>query len=65
MAVPLLLDGIEGPDLVLSSVPIYFEVLLFLLRGQLLIQPVDNLFIRTTLERDRFTFVVETWKKAG
>lgn len=60
MAVPLLLDSIEGPDLVLSSVPIYFEILLFLLQRQLLIQSVDNFFICTTLERDRFTFVVET-----
>lgn len=60
MTVPLLLDSIERSDLIFSSIPINFEILLFLLRRQLFIQPVDNLFIGSTLERDRFTFVVET-----
>lgn len=60
MAVPLLLDSIERSDLIFSGIPIYFEILLFLLRRQLFIQPVDNLLIGSTLERDRFTFVVET-----
>lgn len=40
--------------------PVDLEILLLFLLAQLLVQPINDLFVRTALERDRFALVVET-----
>jgi hypothetical protein len=60
VAVPLLYHRVERPDLVLAGIPIHFEVLLLVLAPKLLVQPIDDLFVGSALERDGFALVVET-----
>jgi hypothetical protein len=60
VTVPLLVNGIQRPNLVLAGVPVDFEVLLLILLAKDLVECLDNLFVGTTLEGDRFSLIIES-----
>lgn len=54
------MDGIQWSNLILSSIPVDLEMLLLVLLAQDLVERLDNLFVSTALERNRFALVIET-----
>lgn len=60
VTVPLFMDGIQWSNLILSSIPVNLEMLLLVLLAQDLVERLDDLFVSTALERNRFALVIET-----
>ena len=60
VAVSLLMDGIQRPNLILAGIPVHLQVLLFILLAEDLVEIYYDLFICAALEWNGFALVVET-----
>lgn len=59
VTVPLLVNCVQRPNLVLAGIPVDFEVLLLVFLAKNLVECFDNLFVGTALEGNGFSLVVE------